>query len=99
MNKPRLRIFPSRDDNSALRSPSAGIGEGRRERELDRISGTAKAKTMPVAFGELVKFLSQAIHEDCAWLDDFADDTIQIDADLYEVLLTYQRLRRQSSAA
>ncbi len=99
MSKPTLKLFSANCDRSPeTSSGSAGAHDDRRERELDRISGTAQAKTMPVAFGAFVKFLSQAIQDDAAWLDDFADDTIQIDADLHEVLLSYQQLRQRKAA-
>jgi hypothetical protein len=99
MSKPTLKLFSAnRNRSPESSSGSAGTHNDRRERELDRISGTANARTMPVAFGALVKFLSQAIQDEAAWLDDFADDTIQIDADLHEVLLSYQRLRQRKAA-
>ncbi len=99
MSKPLLKSFPCNGNLSCPPPCGSEISADRRERELDRIAGIAKAKTMPVAFAALVKFLSQAIQEDCAWLDDFADDTIHIDADLYDVLLSYQQLQQHRSAA
>lgn len=99
MTKPPLKLHAaSCDASSQPPRKSDGIRDQRRERELDRIAGTAKAKTMPVAFGAFVKSLSQAIQDDAAWLDDFAEDTVQIDADLHEVLLSYKQIRQRRAA-
>ncbi|MDE0865711.1 MAG: hypothetical protein OSA98_18140 [Rubripirellula sp.] len=86
MSKPALRLFP-RQENS-----------DRRERELDRISGTADPKTVAVPLGKIVPLLMDAVSNDRAWLTDFADDTIRIDADLYDVLLAYQQIQTRAAA-
>lgn len=86
MSKPALRLFP-RQKNS-----------DRRESELDRISGTANPKTVAVSLGKIVPLLMDAVSNDRAWLTDFADDTIRIDADLYDVLLAYQQIQTRSAA-
>jgi len=82
MSKPALKLFQSHD---------------RRERELDRIAGAAEPKTVAVPLGKVVPLLMDAVTNDRAWLNDFADDTVRIDADLYDVLLAYQQI--QSRAA
>lgn len=46
-----------------------------------------------VTLGEISRILADAERSNRAWLRDFADDRIQISADLYEVLSTYWRLR------
>lgn len=46
-----------------------------------------------VRLGEITQILSDAIHWDRTWLQDFADDQIQISPDLYEVLSFYSHLR------
>ncbi|MEM1067852.1 MAG: hypothetical protein AAGG48_13835 [Planctomycetota bacterium] len=81
MSQPSLRVFP----------PS--VSTDRKERELDRLSGTAEPRTVSIALGKIVPLLIDAASNDRAWLSDFADDTVRIDADLYEVLLAYQRLQ------
>lgn len=85
MSKPSLRIFPA--------SPS-----DRSERELDRITGTAEPKFVSISLGKIVPLLIDAAEGDRAWLADFADDSVRIDADLYDVLLAYQQLRRRTAA-
>ena len=85
MSKPALKIFQSHDSTD------------RRERELVRIAGAADPKTVAVPLGKIVPLLMDAVENDRAWLNDFSDDTVRIDADLYEVLLAYQQI--QSRAA
>ncbi|MGI9473775.1 MAG: hypothetical protein ACR2NZ_19695 [Rubripirellula sp.] len=86
MSKPSLRLFPS------------STSTDRQERELDRITGTADPKTVSVPLGKIVPLLIDAVSNDRAWLSDFADDTIRVDADLYEVLLAYQKLQTRAAA-
>ncbi len=70
----------------------------RRQRELDRITGTAQPKTVTLPVGKLVPLLVDAANHDRAWLNDFADDPVRIDSDLYDVLLAYQQLRGRRAA-
>ncbi len=58
--------------------------------ELDRLSGTAAPKTVTLPVGKLVPLLLDAAKNKRAWLSDFAEDNVRIDADLYDVLLAYQ---------
>jgi hypothetical protein len=84
MSKPSLKRFPPADAS-------------RCQQELDRIAGAAEPRTVRLSLGQVVPLLIDAVQSDRAWLADFADDTIQVDADLYEVLLAYQQLRRQAA--
>lgn len=70
----------------------------RRERELDRITGTAEPKTVAIPLQKIVPLLLEAQRNDCAWLDDFSDDIVRIDSDLYDVLLAYQQLQERRAA-
>lgn len=85
MSQPSLRIFPASSTE-------------RTERELDRIAGTAEPKSVSVSLGQIVPLLIDAAESDRAWLTDFADDSVRIDADLYDVLLAYQQLRKRNAA-
>ena len=69
-----------------------------RERELDRVAGTGGSRSFAVALGSIIPLLMEAVENDRAWLKDFADETVRIDADLYDVLLAYQQLRRPAAA-
>ena len=86
MSKPTLRVFPANQQSD------------RRELELDRITGTAEPKTVSIPLGKIVPLLIDAVENDRAWLNDFADDTVQINSDLYDVLLAYQQLRHRAAA-
>ncbi len=70
----------------------------RQQRELDRMSGTADAKTVSVSVRSLVPLLMDAAERDRTWLRDFADDSVRIDVDLYDVLLAYQKLSQSKAA-
>ena len=48
--------------------------------------------------GKIVPLLMDAVSNDRAWLNDFAEDTIRIDADLYDVLLAYQQIQTRDAA-
>ena len=86
----QLRVF-SPDANSA-------DGENLRTEELDRITGITSPKRVSVALVDIAPVIADAVASGRGWLTDFADETIQIDADLYEVLLAYQQMRRLDAA-
>lgn len=67
----------------------------RRDRELDRITGCQPPKMVSIPLAQATKLLLDASESNRAWLHDFADDVIRVDADLYEVLLAYQDLNKQ----
>jgi hypothetical protein len=48
---------------------------------------------MTVSLGEILPALIDAANSHRAWLNDFADDPVEISSDLYEVLLAYRELR------
>ena len=103
MSSPPLKLFSSSvdfdtDATSSSTGATNSADDQRRERELDRITGTAQAKTMSVPFGTLVRLLAAAVEDECTWLEDFSEDTVQIDADLHEVMLAYQNLRQRRAA-
>lgn len=102
MDRPPLRLHA--DPHSPELSEAADGGDGprrgstARERDLDRIAGTGGSRSFAVALGSIIPLLMEAVENDRAWLKDFADETVRIDADLYDVLLAYQQLRRPAAA-
>ena len=60
-------------------------------------SSQPKRSTVTVPAGEVFQILTDAIESDRAWLRDFEDDELTISADLYEVMLAYQHVRRPSA--
>lgn len=59
---------------------------------------SAAPRRVEVSLAEIAPVLADAINHQRGWLSDFSDDTVSIDADLYEVLLAYQQLRRLDAA-
>lgn len=93
MSKPALSVYFPQSD-----SPSRKLRDDRREREFDRLAGTAEAKSVTVSLATIVPLLLHAAEHNRAWLQDFADDLVRIDADLYDVLLAYQQLQQHAVA-
>ncbi|MEM9644161.1 MAG: hypothetical protein AAF989_04125 [Planctomycetota bacterium] len=106
MSKPELRLITDEHGRRANASgqrpcchesgqPHSHQHRKRTERELDRIAGAADAKTVSLSVRSLVPLLMEAAECDRTWLQDFAEDPVRIDADLYDVLLAYQQLSQQ----
>jgi hypothetical protein len=57
---------------------------------------TAETPSITVSLREISGILAEAVNGRKAWLDDFADDPIQIPADLFDVVLAYRRLRKSA---
>lgn len=56
--------------------------------------GTAVADPpVSVRLSDITRVLEDAVHQRRTWVRDFADDEVQISADLYEVLSAYWHLR------
>jgi len=64
----------------------------------DVIAGSVGPRRVEVSLAEIAPVLADAINHRRGWLSDFSDDTVSIDADLYEVLLAYQQMRRINAA-
>ena len=47
-----------------------------------------------VTLREISGILAEAVNTQKTWIQDFADDPIQIPSDLYDVLVAYRRLRK-----
>ena len=56
-------------------------------------STTLAEPPVTVRLGEISEILADAVLSRRTWLSDFADEEIQISADLYEILSTYWHLR------
>lgn len=86
MSQPSLRVFPS---NHLDR---------RQQRELDQVTGVAQPKRVSVPLSKVVPLLMEAAETNRAWLHDFADDKVEIDADLFDVLMAYHSMRGTAAA-
>ncbi len=103
MDEKRLNLFPTNVDSPRAKppNPEASGGDGRtdrQQRELDRMTGTADVKKMTIPLGTMVPLLIRAYENDHTWLSDFADDVVQIDADLHEVLTAFRHMPDQRAA-
>ncbi len=113
MQKPRLSIFPRpsthvHDENAEDLGNFAegashlkrvkGASPERIKHDIDRVSGTLEPRSVTVRLATIVPLLLDAVEQNRAWLSDFADDTVRLDADLFEVLLAYQELRAEAAA-
>ncbi len=90
-NSTRSAARSGRDKLKALQ-------QGQVEHQLDQIAGVVPPKRVEVSLAEIAPVLADAIAHQRGWLSDFAGDTVSIDADLYEVLLAYQQMRRLNAA-
>lgn len=72
--------------------------ENRRDRELDLVSGVSEPKLVSVPLGKIIPWLIDATERNHTWLNDFADDSVQIESDLYDVLLAFQDMRAGEAA-
>ena len=61
------------------------------------LADRTRSDGVTVPLMEVLPLLADAIRSDRTWLNDFADDEINISMDLYEVLLAYQHYRRPSA--
>jgi hypothetical protein len=49
-----------------------------------------------VSMQQVLPLLVDAVRTNRRWIHDFSNETVEISADLYEVLLAYQEMRRAS---
>ncbi|MEL6107174.1 MAG: hypothetical protein AAFU85_14120 [Planctomycetota bacterium] len=66
-------------------------------RELDRITGNEAPKTRTIPLKLLVPMLLEATRQNSTWLNDFSDDLVTLDADLHDVLIAYDKLRKEAA--
>jgi len=59
----------------------------------DSVCSTNSTSTVSVKLAEILDPLLKAAVDNRSFLRDFADDEIQISADLFDVLSCYQRIR------
>lgn len=55
-------------------------------------------ETVCVNAGEVLALMLHAARTNRAWLNDFADESIEISQDMYEVLLAYKRVAQAENA-
>lgn len=88
MESPKLKLFsPANGQNSESKPASTAQPKSAKETTM-----------LPVAVRDLVPLLVDAFQTDRTWLKDFGRENIHVSADLYEILLAYQQLRRYDAA-
>jgi hypothetical protein len=60
---------------------------------------SCQAESVSVSIADIVPLLLDAALTNRVWLEDFADETLNISQDLYEVLLAYRHVAQTSRAA
>jgi hypothetical protein len=58
---------------------------------------TYRPQQVSVSTADVLPLLLDAALTNRAWLEDFADDTMEIPRDLYEVLLAYRQYRQAAA--
>ena len=54
--------------------------------------------SIAVSLADMLPLLLDAIHNDRAWLEDFASDVVHVPQDLYEVLVAYRCMMEPEAA-
>ena len=55
------------------------------------VASTASTPKVSLSVSDALTLLMHAAQSNKAWLKDFADDSLEVSHDLYEVLLAYRR--------
>lgn len=59
----------------------------------DESAAPVAEQSVNIRLADVSRALLDAARRNRAWLDDFADEEIQVSPDLYEILAAYVRLR------
>ena len=51
-----------------------------------------------VPLSKVIPLLLDAVENQRVWLDDFSEDLINMNSDLYEILLAYQQVKGRKAA-
>jgi hypothetical protein len=80
----------------AMRNFRVYTGPETTQQGLSLLSAPAE-NTVRIPLGEILPLLADAVASNRTWLADFADDEIEISADLNDVLQAYRHFRRPSA--
>lgn len=96
MSPRHLRIVGSHDSPQI---PSQDTEPPCQEAELSETNWSElEPDSVRVSAGETLGLLLHAARTNRTWLQDFADETIEISRDMYEVLLIYKRVAGQENS-
>jgi hypothetical protein len=54
----------------------------------------SQPETVSIPLGELIRVLRDCVESNRCWVDDFAQDPVEISRDLYQVLAAYRQMIR-----
>ncbi len=98
MNKPVFRVVGL--DHATCNSEYCGTETtttpSSRDTLIAKFAAPSRSSpsTVTVRLRDMLPNLQRSTSAGLAWVNDFADDPVVITKDLYDVLLTYERLRR-----
>lgn len=98
MNKPVFRVVGL--DHATCDSEYSGTETttkaSPRDALISRFSAPPRSlpTTVSVRLRDVLPTLQRSASAGLAWVNDFADDPVVITKDLYDVLLTYERLKK-----
>lgn len=61
-------------------------------------TGNDRQQALRVSAGEVLALMMHAARTKRMWIDDFADETIFVSPDMYEVLVTYKRIAFETNS-
>ena len=61
------------------------------------VANHSRENAVRIPLGEILPLLADAVASNRTWLADFADDEVEISADLNDVLQAYRHFRRPSA--
>ena len=99
MNKPVFRVVGL--DHATCEAEYCGTETTTKPTSIDMMGSRLYSpppidtvETVTVRIRDIMPALQQSSANRLGWVIDFADDPVVITRDLYDVLLTYQRLKR-----
>ena len=98
MNKPVFRVvgLDHSTCDSEYRGTETTTKSSSRDAHVAKFSIVPQSipTTVTVRLRDMLPTLQRSASAGLAWVNDFADDPVVITKDLYEVLLTYERLKK-----
>ena len=78
----------------AMRQLRVYLGPETEPASRQSLADLPRPGTVRTTLGDVLPLLADAVASRRAWLDDFADDEIELSADLHDVLQAYRNFRR-----
>ncbi len=101
MKHPNLQVYPathSGGETAQWGCEKPPAMSDRTQRELDLVTGLSPKRRVSLPLAKFTSILIDAAHQDRAWMDDFGDELIEMNADLHEILMAYQNMRTSKAA-